>query len=217
MKVLPHLAFVAAISFLLFSCKKDEANYALEGVVTHARTGEPLPVTYVSVQKQSVSNGTFGASYSTAATDVTNGSGHYQMSWSRENFASLKFTADRENYIRREIDLNIDNFTDGRTVTLNASLYPEAFVSVHIQNTGPASTSDILNFTFTNAQFDCACCNNGWKVFEGATVDTTFQCRLYGDMWLKYQKVIITQSGDTLVSDSVYCPAFETTPIGITY
>lgn len=216
MKISFHLISVLAI-LLVTSCKKENTNFNLQGTVRSGNNSVGLPAAYVEVQKQVVNGGTFGATYSTAVLGATDGSGNYKVNWPRENFAALKLIVSKSQYIRRESNLLVDDFSGGNTVTKDMTLYPEAFIDVRIQNTGEANSTDVFKFTFTNANFDCLCCSNGFKIFAGSAVDTAYQCRLYGDTWLKYQKQKITLETDSVVNDSIWCPAFITTDLNISY
>lgn len=209
--------FASLISFIFITCKKESSDYRLEGKIINGNTGAGMNGVFVEIQKQVVSGGTFGAVYSTAATTSTDPSGKFSVSWQRENFAALKMIASTGQYITRESALNVNDFTSGGAVTRNLEIYPEAFIEVQIQNTGSAAATDVFKFTFTNAEFDCLCCAIGWKTFPGIDVDTTWQCRVYGDHWLKYRKEIETADSDTIVDDSIWCPAFQTSTLDISY
>ncbi len=215
--LLKNNAWLIAFALLLITCKKEETSYILEGRAFMGSTNSPLADASVEVQKQVVTSGVFGGSFSTAATGTTDANGAFSMTWPRENFAGLKLKASKSQYITREILLSVNDFSGNNAVTQNVELYPEAYIHVHIQNNGTANDTDQLHFTYTNAQFDCLCCANGWKTFDGAGIDTNLTCKLYGDTWLKYQKQVITMEGDTTINDSIFCPAFNTTNLEISY
>ena len=214
LKLLFCLSLALAI---LFSCKKEEAVYALSGCVIDGRSGNPISGANASVEKQVVSGGAFGATFTQAASTTTDGIGAYKLEWPRENFAALKLKASKSNYISSEKDLLVSQFEGGNLVEENITIFPESFITVKIQNIGENYPEDIINFTFTNASFDCVCCANGFKVFEGANVDTQYTCKLYGDTWLKFQKQIYSFEADTIANDSIWCPAFQTTELLIQY
>lgn len=214
---LKFTACLALILFLILSCKKEDPTYRLAGCVINGRTSYPIADANVSVEKQVVSGGAFGATYSQAASAKTDEFGVYQMEWPRENFAALKLIASKSNYITAEKNLTVSQFEGGNLVNENNTIFPEAFITVKIQNTGETNSQDQINFTFTNAEFDCVCCSNGFKVFQGAEIDTQYTCKLYGDMWLKYQKHIYLAESDTIANDSIWCPAFQTTELLIQY
>lgn len=205
-----------AILFLVAQCKKEKGEYALQGTVTHGRTGAAIANVALNVQKQVVTGSTYSSVYSPAANTNSDGSGFYSMKWERENFAKLKVVANYPQFISKEQELNVSSFSVGTPYQQNLALYPEAYVQMNIQNMLPAANTDKLTFTFVNANFDCFCCSNGYKIMSGLT-DTAFTCKLYGDQWLKYQCNFNLGGPDSLVVDSVWCAAFQTTPVYVQY
>jgi len=211
------LIILLLFSILISSCKKEDGSYILNGKITNGNNGAAISEANVKIQKQTVNGGTFGGAFSTAASATTDGNGIYTLNWARENFSALRVVTEKNQYITRTINLTVDNFSPNEAMTQNIAIYPEAFVSVNIQNTGETALNDELQFTFTNAFFDCVCCSNGWKTFSGSNLDTVLDCKVYGDRWLKHQRHIITAELDTVISDSIFCPAFQTTQIEIEY
>jgi len=210
------MLFIACIC----GCKKENsANFGLKGHVTDGDTGEPVPNTRVKVEKQVVASGVFGEAYQFAMSTTTDASGNFTGTWPRENFAALRMLAEKENYINTSRNLDVDAFKreDFEFITADVRLFKEAFIQVNLTNSGTALSNDQLSFTFLNANFDCNCCSNGWRLFEGAAVDTSWTCRIYGNHWIKYQVQIATAQQDSIYVDSVFCPANETSVLGIGY
>ena len=207
------LWLLAMLVLSLFACRKNDSRYCLQGGVYLGDEQTAMSDVRLTVYKQVLQNGVFGTSFTTAATDLSSANGLYQLTWERENFAALKLTAEREQFVTREIQLDPNDFVPGEAVLKSIDMYPEAFISVRVQNTGVGATTDRCNFSFVNAIFECACCSNGWREFEGAVIDTTFSCRLYGNRWLKYQRNLNTIEADTVLVDSIWCPAFQITEL----
>jgi hypothetical protein len=201
----------------IYACKKDGAvNYSITGRVSDADEGTSLEGVLITVEKQVVQNGVFGNTFQPALTTTSNADGNYSGSWSRENFAALRLTATKNQYIPSESNLDIDQLEAEQTIQKELTLYKEAFASIRFQHSDGAE-SDRLSFTFLNANFNCNCCANGWKVIEGPAVDTSFTCRVYGNRWLKYQVLKQIGFSDSSFVDSIYCPAFITTQRTIDY
>lgn len=199
------------------SCKRNtETNYHIRGQVTDADDGTALAGVSIEIEKQVVQNGIYGNTYQNALVTSTNSSGAFEGSWLRENFAALRLLATKDNYISSEKSLDIDDFEGGSAVIQNVAIYKEAFSSLRFQHFN-GSSNDRLSFTFLNAIFDCNCCSNGWKTWQGADIDTTLTCRAYGNRWLKYQVLTQLGSSDTSYVDSIYCEAFTTTSRNIQY
>ena len=216
MKLKHTLTLLAFVLLAIASCKKEKRNvHILKGTVTDGRTGSGLSGCFVEVEQQVLSDGTFGGVYNSAATGSTGSSGEYNLEWERENMVEVRLVVERDDYIERKINLNPTSFNPDEAVTQNVELYPEAYVQVNIARSIAGSNSDHFDFRFDNADFDCVCCNNNWKSIAGANADTTFSCRLYGDTWLKFKKQILTQELDTTITDSIFCPRFQTSTVDI--
>ncbi len=204
---------------LLFlgACKKESDTYSLQGFVMNIQNSQPLENVNVTIKKQVVQSGVFNNNFIAAANYTTSTDGSFYVNWPRENFAALRIVCEKNQFITVTKDLNLQNFTSHSYQTMSVQMNPEAFIHVRIRNLNITAPTDNFAFTFTNANFDCACCANGLKSFSGAEVDSTFECKLYGDTWLKYQKFIATSEADTILTDSIYCPSFQTTLLDITY
>ena len=213
-----HRAFVICfLAVALSACKKDTSvNYSISGRVSDADEGTALDGVSILIEKQVVQNGIFGNTYQTALTTMTNADGSYSGSWPRENFAALRLSAKKNQYIPIELALDIDQLEANQATTKEIALYKEAFASMHFLHTS-GTANDRLSFTFLNANFNCNCCSNGWKVIEGSAVDTSFTCRVYGNRWLKYQVQTSIGFTDSSYVDSIFCPAFVTTQHDIHY
>lgn len=204
------------ITIFFLSCKKENKDYRLFGVVYGAHNSAYLNGVNVAVKKQVVASGTYNNSFTTATSMVTSDDGEYALAWPRENFAALQLVCTKDQYITTTQDLDIGNFTTENFVNSNIAMHPESFISVHVNNVGASSPDDFFRYVFINAEFDCTCCDNDWREFDG-TIDSTYQCRLYGDTWLKYVGEIITAELDTIIQDSIWCPAFSTVQLEFEY
>ncbi len=189
----------------------------LNGVVVAANTNQTLEGVNITLQKQVVETGVYNNNYQAAAHTTSAADGQFAMVWARENFAALRLDCEKSQYIKSEIDLTVSDFQAGQPETSLIIMQPEAFVRVHIQNSSPSDAADHFRFTFANANFDCVCCSNNWKTFDGENVDTTFTCRLYGETWLRFQKDYLTAQSDTMLIDSIFCPSFQTTDLEVQY
>lgn len=216
MKTLHFFSILTLIIILIPSCKKENTDYRIGGVVYGANDQNYLSGVQVTVKKQVVASGTFTNSFSTAASMTTSQDGAFSLTWPRENFAELQLVCTKNQYITVEKDLPVTRFTTDNFVMTEVMMHPEAFLRVHVNNTGSSLPADQFRYTLVNAEFDCTCCTNEWRAFTGI-IDTTYECRLYGDTWIKYIREIVTADLDTVIQDSVWCPAFQTTELNLEY
>jgi len=159
-----------------------------------------LPLVFSACRKDTAVN----YSITGRVTDADDGTPLQDVSIQIENY-----------YIPADKSLDIESFSNG-TVTENIQLYKEAFVSLRFYHTN-GNSGDRLSFTFSNADFNCNCCSNGWRTWQASNIDTTITCRVYGNRWLKYQVQTLIGFTDSSFVDSVFCDAFVTTSRDIQY
>jgi hypothetical protein len=162
-------------------------------------------------------DGIFSALYTDAATAITDANGNYSMTWKRENVAAFRLLFEKDQYIDREIELSPNSLDANDVFTYNSHVFAEAFITVHLSNTDETSAIDQCNFRFDDTDFDCTCCTDDWVNNFGADVDSTWTCRIYGDSWIRYVRDISTPEVDTILTDSIWCPAFQTTLLDLEY
>ncbi|MBX7051541.1 MAG: hypothetical protein K1X54_05865 [Flavobacteriales bacterium] len=216
MKTLYVLTIVVGAILFMPSCKKENTDYRIGGVVYSANNKNKLSGVQVAVKKQVVASGTFTNSFTTAASMTTANDGGFSLTWPRENFAALQLVCSKDQYITVERDLAVTDFTTDNFIMTDVMLHPESFIRVHINNSGTSQPDDFFRYKLINAEFDCNCCDNGWKEFHGS-IDTSYECRLYGDTWIKYMRQIVTTDLDTVINDSIWCPAFSTVDLDFEY
>ncbi len=216
MRLLKIIFLFLLIPFL--SCKKDEAlNYTIKGTIVNGRTGAPISGLNVSIQQKIIQDGIFSALFTDAASAITDANGNYSMTWKRENVAAFQLLLEKEQHISRQIELSPNSLNANESFTYNAHVFTEAFITVHLINEGETTAVDICNFRFDDTDFDCTCCTDAWVNTFGADVDSTWTCKVYGDSWIRYVKDIATLEVDSVSTDSIWCPAFQTTILEIAF
>ncbi len=206
------------VLIILSGCTpKNQFTFVLEGTVKNARTLAPVSGLELSLSQQVLSSGTFNENFNYLTGVSTDASGNYAMEFPRENAVAYRLNTSDAPYIARTFSFDQDDFTIDEPNTFNFSVFPEAFIEVHLSNQLPSAPSDLFRFRFDQVNFDCQCCNGEWKQFAGTETDTTFGCRLYGDTWLHYVTQYTSETTDTLIADSVWCPAFQTAQLFLAY
>lgn len=212
-----HLVFNILLFVLLTlsACKKkNEQVYRIEGKVFDAVTGAPLSNVSLMVEQQVVVNGTYNNNFSEAASATSDNGGNYQVEWDRATINALRISSTKSQFISQLINLRSDDLSPGVAYTQNIYLHPEATLKVQCSHSGVPG--DRITLRLSNALFDCICCNTEGVTFFGNT-DTSYQCKSYGDYWLKYRKEIRVNSQDTIISDSIFVPRFETAVLDCSY
>ena len=192
--------------FVLFSCKEESNNFKISGVTNDASSGIALPYVSVSIEQKALVNGILTNYFLEADGTQSDVNGNYLLEWKKENIVEARLMISREFYYGKEITLSPDQLRNEVALEKDIALWPESNVNVTLVN---GSAASIIQFNWVNANFDCACCTNEVKTFNNLA-DTTFQCNVYGGKWLKYNCVIIGNSGSNFLLDSLYCLPFQT-------
>ena len=212
-------AIAMGVLLMLDGCKQEDlGSLGMNGVVTDARNGTPIPGVSVALDEQVLENGSFNSNFSTAASTVTASNGSYSVDFERKNVVEYRLSLDKAGYFPKEYEINPDNVPLDDAFTQNGSMFTIATVQTRLLNGMPLNSLDQIRFRYLNAnEFDCPCCNNDFKVLQGTEVDSTFSCDLYGDFNLKYVYEVTRNDTTITFVDSTYCPAFQTTEILINY
>jgi len=208
--------FALLFAVLIFSCKKKDDVYRLEGKVTDARTGQAIGGAEVEIERTTTSNTVVSGGFSTADNATSASNGTFSLEWPSDRLVEARLKASADNYFNRTVSLRVEDFAPEETVNKNISLYPQASIRVHLLNQYDVGGGDVLIFSLPNAVFDCNCCSNDEATYIGA-LDSTYTCKVYGNTWIKYRTRVASMTQDSLSVDSIYCPSFETTDLFVPY
>lgn len=206
---------MAWLSFHLTACKKDENTQRFEGTVKRGNLGQSLSGAQVIAQTQEINNGVFSSDYSSIGSMSTAADGRYTIPFETATYPSLRLQFSKSGYHTRFVDVDPQFFADQNTFTKNIFLFPKSTIQVHVSDQLPAYSQ--LWMRYKNTDFECTCCDDSWKYFTQPNIDTTFSCMVYGDQFVHYQYRWIGSGIDTLIDDSIYCTAFETANIDLSY
>ncbi|MFZ6051613.1 hypothetical protein [Halocola ammonii] len=220
--ILSRLKFIIPSLLLLFfmSCKEqaNEVELTVEGQVVRASTQSPVQGATVQLSQQTLDGGVVSGAFDQIGEIVTGQNGTFSFTFQRKNTVEFLLEVDQPNYFSRDFTINPDDFNPDNPYNLTVNLDSRAWLQVSIQNTAPETFEDEISYSNLNASFPtCACCNNQTVTLTGQTVDTSFTCQLLGDRTIYYSYQISKLSYDSSRIDSVFCPAFDTTQVNISY
>ena len=214
-----EIIVTALVTVLVWGCcRNDCANtYIIEGTVVEKATGLPCVDFDVEMEEQVLENGVLNGFFEAAGTTTTDDAGVFTISFPRKSALEYRLRVNEEGWFGISQDINPDDFSPDMPVHIDLESVPSAEISVHIANQAPATELDKIRFRFTENFNEYTTCGTEWMVFEGPFIDTLFNCILPGNEWMPY--LYIDQSGeeDLAVADSIFCTAFETTTLEITY
>lgn len=214
--MIKRFLFLLTLFIYFISCKKEESNeFRMRGVVRDASNNSPIENVDVTVYQQEVSGGSFNGNFIEASDANSNSAGIYDVSWIKKNIVSVEVEATKDLWIPSKVEISGAKYKPGEVVYQDFFLHPESKINVTFQRL--TNQWNTLNFRFENAIFDCNCCDNDWRSISSTTSESNFECRGYGDSWLKYRYELISTSQDSLVQDSIYLTRFETKTVVINW
>lgn len=208
------------LPFILFSCKEETAQVELtiQGQVVRASTQSPVQGAVVQLSQQTLEGGVVSGAFNSIGEVVTGSNGTFSFTFERKNTVEFKLEVDQPDYFPRDFTINPDDFNPDNPYDLTVNLESRAWLQVSIINTAPESSEDQISYSNLNANFPtCACCTNQTVTLTGQMVDTSFTCQLIGDRLIYYDFQISKLSYDSSRVDSVFCAAFDTTQVNISY
>lgn len=213
-----RLAVVIIILISLFGgCRKSgNLELTIRGSVVDYRHTAGVSGVSVRLDEQAVQGSTVSGAYNRAADATTDANGDFELKFDRKNALNYRITLSKEGYFTKQFNVNPDQVKPGEVHEVAEDMIPEATINIRVVNSQPESDDELMRFRKLNAFFECVCCNNDFYDFQGALVDSTFSCKLYGDQNLTYTYTV-NREEEVNVVDSVYCPAFHTTELLIEY
>lgn len=206
-----RLALITVSFILIFhcnSCKKPSVSELfVYGVITNEQTDILEAGVEVNLKIRSLNSGTFNNNYQTLETSLTDSNGAFEFSFENLNISSIQLTFEKENYFYEELEFIPEDVDLEAGKFVSVQMNQIAQVNMSVINSSPINSDDVIEFRYTNAQFDCACCNNQSNLFEGEDVDTTLTCIAPANYTLRYLG-LISKGGVT----SVDTGSFQITP-----
>jgi len=220
MKKLIFIEIIIICLFTLFSsgCSRtDCANtYIIDGVVTESNTGNPCVGFSIELEEQVLENGVLNGFFEIAGTTTTDYAGFYSIAFPRKNALAYRLNVSKEGWFDIIADLNPEIFTPDIPVQINLESVPIGEFTIHLLNEAPAIFSDKMRFRLLRNYDEFSTCDTEWKVLNGASIDTVFNCVVPGNTWMPYIYIDQSNDDDVEVTDSIFIASFEVTSLEIT-
>ena len=137
-------AIAMGVLLMLDGCKQEDlGSLGMNGVVTDARNGTPIPGVSVELEEQVLENGSFNSNFSTAASTVTASNGSYSVDFERKNVVEYRLSLDKAGYFPKEYEINPDNVPLDDAFTQNGSMFTIATVQTRLLNGMPWTKSGL--------------------------------------------------------------------------
>ena len=205
---------------IMTSCKKDEEVIKLtfRGVVVDPVANSSISDVNVVLRGQAIEGGVWSSAYTTLGSTTTDGSGSFSFTYDKANYVEYRLEVNKANHFNNEFTINGDDVLPDAPYNGSFDLYKQAWFKVQLVNANPVNDQDEVRYQKVSDNLGCAaCCTNDLVILGGQSVDTSWICPIYGGSTVEYNWFITKNSSTWSNSDSVLCPAFDTTSVLINY
>ncbi len=202
----------------MFSCVDDTRVITVSGDIFDPYTGTNVVGAKVVLSATLVKSGVYNSNYTEIASTTTDADGNYLLSFNIQKAAGYRVLITRDNYFDYQEDITTEDMESDDVYPGNYEISPKATINLRVRNLTPQAMDDQIDFKYTNIISECkTCCNSDLKTGIGPAFDTTIQCDVVGERWLKIYWTVTKKGNQTYHNDSVFTSAFQTTTYNINY
>jgi hypothetical protein len=212
------LAISVFITIGITACKKHKNVITINGQVYDPYISTYLSGANVTISSSKLSSGFFNSNYTDIATTTTDANGSFSFEFDQEKSAGYRFYIAKENYFDLTVDVPDADIQPENIYTTTFNLYPAAYLKLHVKNTNPHDSTDLIAYSYNIDNISCAeCCSNTITKGYGKTYDVTSKCKTYGSRDVQINWHVDKWNLDVAYSDTVFCAPFDTTFFEILY
>lgn len=192
----------------LYSCKKKNLNYEIQGTIHDLSFSNNLAGATVTLMAYPATNITEPV---TLGTVVTGADGAYHFEFKREKYEKIKLFVSKAQYFDQSQERTLDNLDIEHTNQIDFSMYARSWVKIHITGDGVHDCKYIRQ----EGLHGCSeCCPEEEHYFH-VPIDTTITCINNGNtVYQVYYNVMLTPTQGPI---NVTTVPFDTTELLISY
>jgi hypothetical protein len=179
--------------------------------------GMPSAGFEVELEEIVLENGVLNGFFQTAATTTTDALGYFIMEFPRKSALEYRLNVEYDGWFPLVLDLDPNDFQPNIPVSLDLQTTPISHLEIVVKNAPPSFDTDKMRVRLLKSFTEFSNCHTEWVVIHGASIDTTWNCILPGEIWMPYLSIDQSADDDISTTDSVFCTSFETVTINITY
>ena len=218
-----RLAFVSScvvLTTLCAGCNRttEPISLRVEGEVRTAPSGEAVDGAQWKLFERAVLDGALQAEeeVASATSDATGG---FIAEFERRSSYSLRWTASAPLHFPASGELDPDGLLPNVPIDLPVPMNAVCTLHVNLASVPPEDSTDVILFNLGEA-FPCPCCGTEQVQLEGVGADSSWTCLMHGDRWMTWGadlEVALIGQPEGLFVDSVFCPAFGSATLELTW
>lgn len=214
------LPFVCMAVLAASGCERRSEGMVLhiDGHVMTSPSMTPLAYAEVALMERAVEDGALQAEETIAETTSDN-QGQFSFAFLRRSSYSLRWTAEAPHHFPSAGQIDPESLYPNAPFNLTVGMYPACTLHVNLASVAPEDSTDRILFNL-GEEFNCDCCPTDPLLLEGVGADSSWTCLMYGDRWMTWGAdldVALIGQPDGLFVDSVFCPAFGSAELNLTW
>jgi hypothetical protein len=206
-----HSAIVFLLLLLVYSCKKETANFTLSGTITDETLNQKLAGATIRLYAVPI-----GTTDQNLISSLTIGAdGHYSFTFPRDKTEKYILLVQKSGYFDLSQEVYFSELSIEHETIRNYSTTAKAWVKLNFVNTAPASLSDHLQVIKQSGKKDCAACCTNSEINLYGIVDSTMVFVNDGNTVFSYLYFVLGTSDQGL--KSVVTTPFDTTELSLYY
>ena len=206
-----RIFFIVLLATLsIFSCKKKDLKFTINGVVSDVTFNSPASGVQVKLYVTPL-----GESKKLITSATTGSDGLFEFVIDRERIEKVELEYRKLNYFDESVIINFSNLQVNEDNDASKSIIAKSWVRFNIQNQPPTSASDEFKLFKYRGKEGCSeCCPIGNTFYYGA-IDTSVICANNANSYTSFYYWVT----DTQINgqDSVYTTPFDTIEYNFVY
>ena len=214
------LPFLTATVLIVAGCNRTSEPMSLrvDGEVRTVPSGEAVEGAQWSLFERAVLDGALQAEEEVASA-MTDATGGFIAEFERRSSYSLRWTASAPLHFTTTGELDPDGLLPNVPIDLPVPMNAVCTLHVNLASLPPEDSTDVIRFNLGEA-FPCPCCDTEQVLLEGVGADSSWTCLMHGDRWMTWGadlEVALIGQPEGLFVDSVFCPAFGSATLDLTW
>ena len=209
-----------AMALLWVGCERRNAGMELniEGQALTLPDRAVLSGADFTLYERAVEDGALQAEVVVGET-TSDDIGRFSVAFPRKSSYSLRWTANAPLHFPASGTLDPDDLYPNEPYLLEIGVPAVCTLHVVLASVFPEDSTDRIAFNL-GEDFPCDCCPTDQIILEGVGADSSWQCLMYGNRWMTWGAdldVALIGQPEGLFVDSVFCPAFGSVELNLTW
>ena len=214
------LSFLTLTVLVLSGCNRtsEPVSLRVEGEVKTMPSGQAVEGAQWTLYERAVLDGALQAEEQVASA-TSDPTGSFIAEFERRSSYSLRWTASAPLHFSAAGALDPDGLLPNVPIDLPVPMNAICTLHVTLASLPPEDSTDVMLFNLGEA-FPCPCCNTQQIQLEGVGADSSWSCLMHGDRWMTWGadlEVALIGQPEGFFIDSVFCPAFSSATLELTW